>query len=131
MTNGHDRSDDMTPESLAQQAREWAVELEERTGQKLPDARETVARHIGVSPGTLERLRKRRLKNPGAFLYLKLQAAIREAIIHGLQREATRLEAERHLLVATGADPRSDDFAEVAADLAKVRRVLGLGSKTE
>lgn len=125
MTNSHDRSDEMTPELIAQQARDWAVELEERTGLKVPEARDTVARRLGVSPGTLERLRKRRLKNPGAFLYLKLQAAIREAIIHGLHREATRLEAERHILMATGADPRSDEVAAVVASIAKVRETLG------
>lgn len=115
----------MTPELIAQQARDWAVELEERTGLKVPEARDVVARRLNVSPGTLERLRKRRLKNPGAFLYLKLQAAIREAIIHGLQREATRLEAERHILMATGADPRSDEVAAVVASIAKVREALG------
>lgn len=125
MTNSHDRSDEMTPELIAQQARDWAVELEERTGLKVPEARDVVARRLNVSPGTLERLRKRRLKNPGAFLYLKLQAAIREAIIHGLQREATRLEAERHILMATGADPRSDEVAAVVASIAKVREALG------
>lgn len=111
---------DLSPESIAQQARDWAVELEERTGLKLPDARETVARRLGIAPGTLERLRKRRLKNPGAYLYWKLKAAI----INELQAEAIRLAHEAHILAATGVDPRSDEAAAVVASLSAVHRAL-------
>lgn len=47
-----------------------------RDGAKLAQARESVARKVGVSPGTLESIRRGRIKRLAHDLFQKLNAAL-------------------------------------------------------
>jgi transcriptional regulator with XRE-family HTH domain len=115
-----------TAEASVDRAREWSTLLENReafrTGRSLKEARKEVARREGVSPGTLENLRRGRLKTIATHWYERL----RGALIRELMMEVRRLEHEITILNQTGVDPRSDEVASVVADLARVRQALGL-----
>ena len=71
-------------------AREWAAALEDRerhkSGTSLPVARKAVAQRLRVSPGTLENLRRGRLKD----VKLNLFETLRQAIIREAEREIQR-----------------------------------------
>lgn len=107
-------------------ARDWAVALEDResarSGTKLPEARMAVAERIGVPAGTLRNLRLNRVKGIAVHWYERLRAAV----VHDLQAEMRRLQHEQNLLLQSGVDPRCDEAAEVAQDIAAVRLALGL-----
>jgi hypothetical protein len=95
-----------------------------RYGTSVEAARHGIAREIGVAPGTLRNLRKRRLKDVGAGLL----DSLRTLVASELQGEMRRLEHEIKLVMATGAHPDSGAFTQAAADLAKVRNALGLSA---
>lgn len=111
---------------LVDAASDWARRLEDdvarRRGITVAEARAVVARDTLVPAGTLENLRKRRLKNLGVYAYQQ----IKSALIRQLQSELRALEHEIHVLRATGVDPRSDEMAEAIAGLQKVREALGI-----
>lgn len=108
------------------QARDWGGLLEERemrrSGVKRSEARAIIARRLGATPGTLENVRKRRLKSPAKWLMDRL----RGAVIRELEAEAIALEHEIHLLRQSGVDPRDNEIGAVVASLAAVRQALGL-----
>jgi hypothetical protein len=108
----------------AERAREWGVTLEDRerarTGLPLPMARKRVADRAGASPGTLENLRKGRLKNIAAHLYDRL----RLLVIAELQAEVIAHEHEIETLLAIGADTRDDEMAEAKASLREIKALL-------
>ncbi len=125
--HGHPSWKDIMDASVSvERARDWSTALEDReaarSGECLPEARRAVASRIKVPAGTLENLRKRRLKAIAVHLYERL----RGGVIRELQAEMMRLQHELQILQATGSDPRQNEVAEVAADLAKVRQALGL-----
>ena len=97
--------------------REWASALEDRersrSGTSLPVARKAVASRLRVSPGTLENLRRGRLKEIGIGLYEKL----RLATIHEAEREIKKLEHVAFLA-------RSADLGEQAAALESQRDAI-------
>lgn len=117
----------MNSVAYVDEARKWSRRLEDRertrAGLKLKDAREAVARRIAVPPGTMQNLRKNRLKTIAVHLYDRLRAGV----IRELEAEMLHLEHELSILRQTGADPRHGEIDEVVASLAKVRAALGLG----
>ena len=116
----------MTPATYVELASEWTRRLEDieadRSGVTIPTAREAVARRAEVSPGTLENLRKGRLKAIAVHVYDRLRAAV----IRELENEVRSLEHELQILRATGVDPRENEIDAVVASLAKARAALGL-----
>lgn len=105
--------------ALVDDARGYARWLERRS------SRADVARRAGVSPGTIENVKRGRLKDP-----LRLRGIVdrlRGVMLDELNKEIARLEHERGVLLAIGTDPRSDEMAEVAESLAACRKTLGLG----
>jgi Tat protein secretion system quality control protein TatD with DNase activity len=116
----------MTSAVYVEQARDWSTRLEElqaqKSGTNLSEARKVVAREIGASPSTLENLRNRRVKGIAAHIYDRLKARV----VRELEEEVRHLTHELHVLNATGVHPASSEVAEAEADLARVRKVLGL-----
>lgn len=85
-------------------------------------AREHVARVVGVAPGTIENLDRGRLKrSPGGWL----RDALKARVLRGLEGELLRLRHEQQIYLQTGGDPRGDEAAEMASDVAKVLAALG------
>lgn len=103
--------------------REYARQLEDREmakGRKLMEARAAVAHRAGVPPGSLENLRRGRLKDLTTYLKKKLRAAL----IRELEQEAARLEHQITILRATGVDPREDVVAQAEAHLRAAKTAL-------
>jgi enoyl reductase-like protein len=102
----------------------WTKRLEgiERIRSGLPaeEVRPIVARRVGVAPGTLENIHRKRIKEPRKSLMDKLRAAL----VRELEAEAMRYEHEAQILIQTGSDPRHGEIAEVVAGLAKIRETL-------
>ena len=117
--------------ALVREAKTYATRLEEgeakRNGLTRLQARPTVARKLGVAPGTLENLSRGRLKDP--LRINGLLARLRGAVVRELGAEIQRLEHERHVLIQTGVDPRSLEMAAVDAGLATAKEALGLQDK--
>ena len=114
----------MTSIDFGDTAREWARRLEDReakrTGAPIKDARASIARRAGVSPGTLENLRNGRLKTIAAHVFTGLCAAIErdiQADIHALENE---LAAAR----AAGLDRSLAAVRTAEAALAAARQAL-------
>lgn len=116
----------MNSAAYVERAQDWARALEDReaarSGVRLSDAREAVARRVVIPAGTLENLRKGRLKAIAVHIYDRLRAGL----IRELEAEVRRLEHELQILRATGADPRRDEIAAVVASLARAREAIGL-----
>lgn len=95
-------------------------EIERGRGLSAEKARVAAARRAGVSPGTLEKLRKGRLKSVAVHLYGRLC----DALVRALTEEKTRLEHE--LALARSASRRVDPRAlrQAEAALAAARAAL-------
>lgn len=114
----------MSAAAIEEQARSWVVQLQERekkrTGAKKPDVRRAVADDVGVVPGTLENIERRRRKGISTIVFERIRAAfLREA-----ENEIRRLENERHLALQIGLDARCDEVREVEANIAALREVM-------
>ena len=105
-------------------ARDWARKLEDREaarmGVSIGTARKRVASKTGIAIGTLENLRRDRLKGVREWVYKRLQAAL----VTELRREHQALTNELEFLERHGKDSDGNQMAEIAADLEKVRRAL-------
>ncbi len=121
----------MNAVAYVEQARGWAKTLEDRArhdgAPTITDARQAVSHRTGVSPGTLENLRKNRLKAVAAHVY----DSLRGGVIRALEAELQHLEHELTILRQTGVHPGSDATAAVATDIARVRLALGLSSSPD
>jgi len=106
-------------------ARDWARRIEDResarSGHSVATARKAVARKIGVAPGTLENLRKGRVKRITAFVYERLRAAV----IRELEQEIKRAGHELEVARQCGLDPRSADMAALETAMAQVKELMG------
>ncbi len=113
--------------AINEEARAWATKLErreiERSGCSVPAARKAVARKIGVAPGTLENIARRRTKGVRGWIV----EALRVAFVQELQKEIERLSHEREMALRGGNHTDADQAREVEAYLAEARRVLGSG----
>jgi len=104
--------------ALVDDARGYARWLEKRS------SREDVARKAGIAPGTMENVKRGRLKDP--LRLSGIAARLRSLMVGEINKEILRLEHERQILLATGADPRSDALVQAATAIADARATLGL-----
>jgi len=91
-----------------------------RRGIKEAEARPLIAGRIGISPGTLENLRRMRTKIVPNWLMNRVRAEL----ISVLQSEIQRLEHEIIIAKAIGQDHRDDLLAEAETSLASARQIL-------
>ena len=96
-----------------------------RLGIPTRDARGRIANRLGVSPGTLENIRRLRTKIVPNWLMNK----VRLELIAVLQLEIQRLEHEVHIASQTGSDHRDDALLAAETQLAKAREALNGGVK--
>lgn len=91
--------------SVETMARDWVGELErrecERSGRNLPDARRELARKLSMAPGTLENIRRGRMKGLRVWVF----EALRNAYLRELDRQEAALRHEREITVAMGISP--------------------------
>lgn len=120
----HPRKQDMNTHSYVARARQWGSDLEDREsrrhGLELSEARKRVAARAGAAPGTLENLRKGRLKDVGAALYDRL----RHLMIDDLRAEVTAHEYEIAVLQRLGGVLADREIQEAQAELRQIRAVL-------
>ncbi|MEQ9634787.1 MAG: hypothetical protein RLW68_01750 [Devosia marina] len=118
-------ANDLEPETLVSQAREWGIALWERAegleGQGSENARHTAARWAGVTPGLLWSLRYRPPNSIDASPYLKLQNTY-ERLIKSVEGKS----AEN--LIALKALPPSPSRARLIAQL---EEFLGIAPSEE
>ena len=105
-------------------ARQWARQLEDREiachGLTRIAARAKVARHVGVTPGTLENLSRSRLKGVREWLYSRLLAAVTASA----EKELAALQHEYQTLLALGQRRSDRAVQEVAQGIARLRGLL-------
>jgi hypothetical protein len=105
-------------------ARHMAIVLEDaeakRLGIRVSKARPKVASALGTAPGTLENLRRRRLKSVPSWLLSRMRAQF----IKLLQAELGRLEHEITVHLQVGIDPREGDLCAAQAQLAAAKEIL-------
>lgn len=111
------------------QAATWARALEEReaglSGLPLPAARGRVASRIKVPAGTLENLRRGRLKEVRAGVAAALHAAFRKL----LEAEIAKLEHELAVLDGTDQDMDARALGEAEAAIVAARQAIGKARK--
>jgi hypothetical protein len=116
----------MTAAAYTDRARGWARALEDReaarNGMTIADAREAVSRRLAVPAGTLENLRKNRLKAIAAHWYEKL----RSGVVRELEAELRHVEHELNIARQIGLDPASGEAHALLATEARLREALGL-----
>lgn len=116
----------MTAVAYVDRARGWAKRLEDveaaRSGMPLPDARKTVARRLAMAPGTLENLRKGRLKAIAAHWY----DTLRQGVIRELEAELRHVQHEIAIARQTGLDASHGEMHTLLALRQKVCEALEL-----
>lgn len=116
----------MTAAAYLDRAKVWTKALEDgeasRLGVRLSQARLSVARQTSIAPGTLENLRKGRLKTIAVDVYERLQAGV----IRKLESELLHVQHELQVARQSGVDPRSGYFQSALASEARIREALGL-----
>jgi hypothetical protein len=116
--------DKMSALAIEEKARSWVMQLQERekkrSGANKPEVRRAVADEIGVVPGTLENIERRRRKGISTTVFER----IRSAFLLETANEIRRLENERQIALQIGLDARCDEVAEIEADLAALREVV-------
>lgn len=109
---------------LDERTREWVERLEKREAKRkgitVKEARQSIANHIGVPIGTLENVRRGRLKGVREWVSTRIRAALIEQIkkeIRGLEHERKMVEAS-----ARGACPL--EVAEIDASLQAIKALI-------
>lgn len=86
------------------------------------EVRASIAREIGISPGTIENIRKNRFSS--------LRTVVRDRIyawtLNTLQKEIRRLEHELQMALQCGEGPDSDEVVGAKAALKKAYEALRL-----
>lgn len=120
----HPRNEDMSSQVFTDRARHWSKWLEAserlRHGRSQIDARLRLATRAGTTPGTLENLRKGRLKDVGTALY----DSLRHLMIDDLRAEVTAHEHEITVLQRLGGPVADREIQEAQASLRQIRTVL-------
>lgn len=100
-----------------------ALEKAEARRLSLPvtKVRGRLADRLGISPGTLENIRRARSK----IIPNWLMTRIRWEFVAVLQNEIVRLEYEIDIARQAGMDYRDDDLAAAEAQLVAARKVVG------
>lgn len=110
--------------ALDQDAKRWVTFIEDgearRHGTDVEHIRPLVANRIGCAPGTIERLRKGRVKGVKAWLYARL----RVLMIDELQQEIQRLSNELELARACGVGAGDDEIIAAQASMETTRTLL-------
>ena len=91
-----------------------------RSGVTLALSRASVARATGVAAGTLENLRRGRIKGVRAWIF----SALRAALIAELEAELARNEHELAVLRLSARRLDQEQVAEVEAGLASLRKLM-------
>lgn len=117
----------MTAIAIDATAEAFARRLEDRERQRssvsLPVARQAVARRTGVPAGTLENLRRGRIKGVREWVADRL----RSALISELEAEFARTEHELAFLRASHRRVDQGQIVQVEASLAALRETLRAG----
>lgn len=92
-----------------------------RSGAKLPDVRKAIARKIGEAPGTVENIRRGRLKR----LVEGTADKIRAALIRSLEAEIAHLTHQVEVLRQCGSRPDSDEIFEAERLLQRAKELIG------
>ncbi|GHE83823.1 hypothetical protein GCM10019059_45360 [Camelimonas fluminis] len=115
----------MTDATTLEQARELAGQLERREhfrhGGTRTQARERLARRLGVLPGTLYNLARDRLKR----FDNNLRLALTNYAIRDLQSEIEGLTHELEMARQMGAASRPAGMERIEARLAQVKALMG------
>jgi len=93
----------------------------DRTGRSRQEVRPELARSIGIAPGTIENLLRKRIKAITSNVYKRIIAAADRE----LRREIARLERERAYLAAKAGDTAEIDMGAVETHLEAARSALG------
>lgn len=121
---GYLESADMTAVSDLSTIRDLTTSLERAEVRRLnvsrADARDGIARRIGVAPGTLDNIRRERSK----IIPNWLMQRVRSELISTLTSEIRRLQHELELARQAGVDHRDDALCSAEAHLAAARALL-------
>ncbi len=114
----------MSALAIEEKARDWVVQLQDRerrrSGRKKPEVRRVVAKEIGVVPGTLENIERRRRNGISTTVFERIRAAfLREAA-----NELKWWENERQIALQIGLDARCDEVREVEANIKALQEVM-------
>jgi len=105
-------------------ARKWVVTIEDHhvraLKQPLPIARKHVARKVGIPPGTLENIRRGRLKGIRQHVADRLQAFM----IRHTEAEINKLANELELLIQSRKNNCATEIVAAQAAIAEARRLL-------
>lgn len=120
----------MTAAAYVDRARDWERKLVDReaarTGLPVNAARKAISQRLAMPSGTLENLRKNRLKAIAAHWY----DALRSAVIVDLESELRHVQHELQVARQIGVDPASREAHALLASLhgseARLRDALGL-----
>ena len=122
------RGTNMTSTEYLDRATGWARLLEDReaarSGRSVRAARKAVSRRLAMPEGTLENLRKNRLKAIAAHWYDRL----RTGVIAELEAELRHVQEELTIARQTGMDPDAGGPLSLVANEARLRSALGLNA---
>lgn len=114
----------MSALAFDEKARDWVVQLQDReqkrSGRKKPEVRRAVAEDIGVVPGTLENIERRRRKGISTTVFER----IRSAFLREAANELQWWERERQIALQIGLDARCDEVREVEANIKALQEVM-------
>lgn len=119
----HRETPEMNAAAVFDQTRQLAVSLEHRErvrGSSVDQARQTLARRIGVGAGTFENLVRGRVKRVDAWIRDRLQALL----VRELEAEIARLTHELQMVRQCGDHLGSQHVVEIETHLAKARALL-------
>jgi len=91
-----------------------------QSGANLPDVRKAIARKIGEAPGTIENIRRGRIKRMVEGTTDKIKAAL----IRSIEAEIAHLSHEVEMLRRTGAPLDGDEILEAETLLSRARALL-------
>lgn len=116
----------MTSVEYLDRASGWARFLEDReaarTGLPVKTARSAVSRRLAMARGTLENLRKNRLKAIAAHWYERLRAGV----IAELEAELRHVEHDLAIARQTGLDVGAGGVFSLEANETRLKAALGL-----
>ena len=118
----------MTSMTFDDVARQWVSELEEaeakRTGLDRADVRKSLAGKIGIAPGTIENIKRRRIKD---FRRGGIGELIRSYMICHLQHEIQRKTNDLRMVLECGKNPGAAEVARLRDAIARAQKLVGDG----
>ena len=115
---------DMSPRGLAC----WLEEREAKSlGVTVAEARPIVARKAGVAPGTLENLRRNRLKDVRDRIANRLRLAAIRALQADIERRTHELETLRRLAAQGAGASCEREVARLVESIARAQALIAEG----